>query len=69
MHQVTREEELSHIYQLALDFCAKLSLRSRDEIGQIRMRFQVAALAETPESEDGAALRLLDRICQAYQND
>jgi hypothetical protein len=36
MHQVTREEELSHIYQLALDFCAKLSLRSRDEIGQIR---------------------------------
>jgi hypothetical protein len=64
---ITLDEEAAHLYQMALDWLAKLSIRSDKEVARVRFRLQDAASVTI--DEDKIALLLLDRICGLYMGE
>lgn len=61
------EEEIVHIYHLAIDVLGKLSLQPAHAIEQLQSRFKIEAARSRPD--DSAALRHMAGICEVYLND
>ena len=62
-----KEEEMVYLYYMGIDFLAKASLQSKEDIEQLRERLKLEAARS--RDEDSVALRILANSLEPYLQD